>query len=93
MHTDCTQYANSLALFHSSLSALLPLVLLVLSVWSGEEEGKEEGRAEGWREGTEGREGKKNRGRKGGNERKEEERGSEGEERGTKKRQLHLQYM
>ena len=37
MHTDCTRYANSLALFHSSLSALLPLVLLVLSVWSGEE--------------------------------------------------------
>ena len=29
IHTDCTRCASSLALFHSSLSALLPLVLLV----------------------------------------------------------------
>ena len=54
IHTDCTRCANSLALFHSSLSPLLPLVLLVLSVWSGEEEGKEggvEGGVEGGMEG------------------------------------------
>ena len=45
IHTDCTRCASSLALFHSSLSALLPLVLLVLSVWNEEEQEEE-----GWKE-------------------------------------------
>ena len=101
IHTDCTRCASSLALFHSSLSALLPLVLLVLSVWSEEEKGGEEeveGGRKGEREGEgvreEGREGRERRkrreGRRGGRggRRKGERRKGEREgERGRKGRE------
>ena len=48
IHTDCTRCANSLARFHSSLSLLVPSVLLVLSMWgrSKEEEGRKGGKEE-----------------------------------------------